>query len=241
MIYAVLLAAGNSSRLHLKTKKQFIKINDKPVFQYSIDKFLKIKNIDTIILVINKLDIHNKCIKLFIKNYNKFIKNNKINIVIGGINRYDSVRNSLDFIYSYFNVSKYDKVLIHDVARPNVSIEDIKDLIKYSNKYSSITLGSSINDTIKEIHSSENNNVLKIKKTLNRNDYCLICTPQMFNLELLYKCYNLFYKCKKKLKITDDLQIIELFSKVKTYVLISSKNNLKITTQNDLNMIKYML
>ena len=46
---------------------------------------------------------------------------------------------------------------------------------------------------------------------------------------------------KNKLKITDDLQIIEYYSKTKTYILNSSKLNYKITTQEDLNMVKYLL
>ena len=44
-----------------------------------------------------------------------------------------------------------------------------------------------------------------------------------------------------KHKITDDLQIIEYYSKTCSYVLDSSSLNFKITTQNDLNMIKYIL
>ena len=45
----------------------------------------------------------------------------------------------------------------------------------------------------------------------------------------------------KKLKITDDLQIIEYFSKAKTYILDSSQLNYKITTKNDLNVLKYII
>ena len=42
MIYGIILAAGSGSRMKIKDKKQFIKINNKPVLFYSIDKFLKV-------------------------------------------------------------------------------------------------------------------------------------------------------------------------------------------------------
>ena len=240
MLYGVILAAGSGRRMNLKLKKQYISINNKPVFYYSVDKFLKIKSIGKIILVINESDKNNNYIKKFIAKYNKYIINNKICIITGGRERYDSVYSSLKYIESYYTIKSDDKIIIHDSARPNVEISDIKRLINKLNKYKAITLACKLSDTIKEISQSLTS-IKKVVKTLDRTKYYLIQTPQGFNLKLLNECYNRFYLSKTKIKITDDLQLIERFSKTKTYVIDSSSLNLKITTQNDLNMIKYIM
>lgn len=240
MLYGVILAAGSGKRMHSKLKKQYISINNKPIFYYSVDKFLSIKPINKIILVINESDKNSVYIKKFISKYNKYLSNNKITVITGGKERYDSVYNSLKFIESAYGIKDIDKIIIHDSARPNVDAEDIKRLITKLNKYKSITLACKLSDTIKEITPSSSD-TKKVLKTLDRTKYYLIQTPQGFSLKLLNDCYNKLYSSKLKHKITDDLQIVEYYSKVSSYVLDSSSLNFKITTQNDLNMIKYIL
>lgn len=240
MLYGVILAAGKSKRFGKNKKKQFLLINKKPIFIYSVDKFLSLKKIDKIILVIDKNDKDNKLIKKFFKDYESYITRGKITIIIGGNERYDSVYNALTYISSSYGISNKDKILIHDSARPNVNVEDIDELIKLLNKYKAISLGSRLKDTIKEIKSITNN-IADIKNTKDRNKYTLVSTPQGFDLKTLLKSYNIFNKVKNKSRFTDDLQIVEEYSKVKSYILITNNNNLKITTQNDLNMIKYLL
>lgn len=240
MLYGVVLAAGSGRRMQSKLKKQYISINDKPIFYYSIDKFLKIKDINKIILVINESDKKSVHIKKFISRYSKYLSSAKINIITGGKERYDSVHNALKYIESYYDISKNDSIIIHDSARPNVDVNDIKKLISKLNKYKAITLACKLSDTIKEISPSATD-IKKVVKTLDRSKYYLIQTPQGFNLRLLCECYEKLYKTNRKIKITDDLQIVECYSRAQTYILDSSSLNFKITTQNDLNMIKYIL
>ena len=240
MIYGIILAAGSGSRMKTKDKKQFIKINNKPILFYSIDKFLKVKKINRLIIVINKNDFDNSIFKSLLKIYNKDISSGKINFVFGGKERYDSVYNALSFIYEYMDVKSKDKVLIHDSARPNVDINDINNLIKSLNKYKAVTLGYKLSDSIKLIKKS-NNSLKQVIKSIDRNSHYLISTPQGFDFKTIYNCYKKFVKTKKKLNITDDMQIIEYFSNEKGYILDSNKLNFKITTKEDLNMIKYII
>ena len=249
MTYGIILAAGSGKRMKTKQKKQFISINGKPILNYSLEKFFKIKNIDVLVLVINNKDKNNIIIKNIIKKYNNYITKNKLYIITGGKERYDSVYNAISFIEQVYSINELDNVLIHDSARPNVSISDIEVLIKSLKKYKAVTLGYKLSDSIKKIKNSSKP-VKEVIKSVNRDEYYLISTPQGFNLQLLYNCYKNYYNNKnnikklkndKLLKITDDLQIIEYFSKYKTYILDSSRLNLKITVQDDLNMIKYML
>lgn len=240
MLYGVILAAGKGRRMHSKIKKQYISVNNKPIFYYSVDKFLKLKTINKIIIVINESDKNNVYIKKFISKYNRYLSNGKISIITGGRERYDSVYNALKYVETYYGIKINDKIIIHDSARPNVDVNDVKRLINKLSKYKAITLGCSLTDTIKEI-SPNKSDTKKVVKTLDRAKYYLIKTPQGFNLKLLNECYKKLYASKKRFIITDDLQIIENYSKVKSYVLDSSPLNFKITTQNDLNMIKYII
>ena len=250
MTYGIILAAGSGKRMKTKQKKQFISINGKPILIYSLEKFFKIKDIDVLVLVINNEDKNNIIINNIIKKYNNYITKNKLYIITGGKERYDSVYNAINFIDQVYGINKLDNVLIHDSARPNTEIDDIKELLKSLKKYKAITLGYKLSDSIKQIKSSNGNSVKEVIKSVNRDEYYLISTPQGFNLELLYDCYKKYYNDKSNFKIlknkkaniiTDDLQIIEYYSKYKTYILDSSRLNLKITVQDDLNMVKYLL
>ena len=75
MIYGIILAAGSGSRMKIKLKKQFLFINNKPVIEYSIDKFLSINKINKTIIVINESDKNNKTIKTLLKKYYNYISN----------------------------------------------------------------------------------------------------------------------------------------------------------------------
>lgn len=240
MVYSVILAAGIGSRMKSKIKKQFMLLKNKPVFYYSVEKFLKIKNINKTILVINDKDKESKIIKDFIEKYKSKIYDESIHLITGGKERYDSVYNAITFIKSMYEISDNDKIIIHDSARPNVDTNDIISLIKLIDKYKAITLSYKLSDTIKKIK-KKTNNINEVLKTLDRDEYSLITTPQGFNLKILNSAYEKFYKKNKNLKITDDLQIIENFSKVKTYTLNCNKNNIKITTKDDLDVLKCII
>jgi len=240
MTYGIILAAGQGSRMKTKEKKQFIKILNKPVLFYSIDKFLTIKNIKKLIVVINNDKSNARIFNKILKNYNKEIETGRLAFVFGGKERYNSVYNALSYLNEYCNASIKDKVLIHDSARPNVDIKDIKKLLLYLNKYNAITLAYKLSDSIKHIKNIDLNIKLVIK-SIDRNSHYLISTPQGFDFKTIYNCYKKFVKTKKKLNITDDMQIIEYFSNEKGYILDSNKLNFKITTKDDLNMIKYII
>ena len=242
MVYTLILAAGNGSRMKMNKKKQFLKIYNKPLFIYNVDKFLKIKNIDKIYINFNKEDENLREIIKFKIDYKKYIDKNKIVLIFnGGKERYNSVYNALNYIYDNNKINANDKILIHDSARPNFSIDDTKELLNLLKKYKAITLASKSIDTLKTIFDEKNNKKIReIKNTLNREYIYNIKTPQGFNLNILYNSYNKFMKSKIK-NITDDIMIIENYSNEKSYILETENYNIKITTKDDLDIIKKFL
>lgn len=233
MIYGVILAAGSGKRMKTKVKKQYLLIKNKPIFLYSIEKFINSKAFDHIILVLNDDDKESKIIRSFIDKYKKLIFDGYLVLITGGKERYDSVKSAIDFIDDFYGIDKKDKILIHDSARPNFDMKYISLILEKLNRYDAVTLGTKITDTIKEI--SDKNTI----KTLDRDKLYRILTPQGFRLDVLYSAYKKFYKNKSK--VTDDMQIVEKYADKKHYILDSDKNNIKITTLDDINVLKYMM
>lgn len=97
MTSVILLMAGVGSRMRANKNKMLIMLNNKPLYEYSLDLF---KNLNVeLILVVSKDDYN------FFESLNLNVK-----LVIGGNTRQESVYNGL-------LVSSKDRVLIHDGAR----------------------------------------------------------------------------------------------------------------------------
>ena len=214
----LILLGGKSSRFSSDINKVYCLINNKPVFTYSLDKFLSLEEIKKIVLVYNKDDL--ELLKSILKDYH----DSRISICEGGKERYDSVLNGLK------NLS-CDKVIVHDGARPNVSMEAIKDAVNTSKTERCISLGLPITDTIKEVKGST-------IKTIDRNNLFSIQTPQITDYDLLLSCLN---KIKEEDNITDDLMAIEKYSNVIPKIVIGNKFNYKITVKEDIKLMEYLL
>ena len=213
--YAIILAAGEGKRSGLDFPKQFFEINGKPIICYTIEKFLEIKKIE-IILVVNKN-----------KNWEKILSNYKnlsnISIVKGGKRRYDSVKNGLKFI------KDEGIVAIHDGARPLLSKSLIKNLFKNALKNNNAIPYINLKDTIRKVDQNKN-------KSLNRKNYVLIQTPQVFQSSEIKKAY----KQKFNNKFTDDSNVFESLNK-KINLIKGEEKNFKITTKNDLKLAENYL
>ena len=61
-------------------------------------------------------------------------------------------------------------------------------------------------------------------------------TPQVFEFDLIYDSHLKFRNQNKIKNITDDLQIVEIFSNKKTYLIDSNPLNVKITNKEDLKI-----
>lgn len=223
MIIAILLLAGKGLRLDKNNPKQFIKINNKELFLYSLNTFLKIKKINHFILVVSKNDYFK--VQNILKR--EKILNENISLVIGGDSRNESTFNALKYIKANFN--NVDTVLIHDSARALVSKSIINRNIKASYSYPCITTYIDEVDTIVE---SSNN---EIKNYLKREKIKRIQTPQTFNFDLIY---NLSLKNEKN--YTDDTIICKK-NGYNIKLVKGSSLNFKITTKKDLILLKDLI
>lgn len=230
----ILLIAGSSRRFLGKIKKQFVKINNKPLFIYTLEAMLKFK-FDNIIIASLKEDLNN-IKKTISKN---LLNSENIHYVEGGSERVYSVYNAMKFIKE--NNIKTDFVFIHDGVRPIVSKKEIKELYEMVIKKNAAILASKVVDTIKKVDSKKN-----IVETIDRNFIYRAATPQAFNFKkymIAMERYMNDRKHKEKLEkkiATDDAEIYSAYAG-KVAIVECSANNIKITNKEDLNLFLNLL
>ena len=156
----ILLAAGTSSRFELHVKKQWLRINDKPLWQFVADRLEKTKLFDKIIITSNPDDIE------FMKNYADYT------FVKGDDTRQKSLKNALTQVNSEF-------VLVSDIARSCVSNLFLNTIISQKENADCIVPYLKVTDTV----------VYK-NKTIQREDVKRIQTPQLSRVSILKESLN---------------------------------------------------
>ena len=156
-ITLILLAAGSSSRFELDVKKQWLRVEDKPLWQFVAQRLNKTGLFRDIIITASSDDIE------FMKIYDTF------EFVKGSTSRQRSLKNALK------NVStKY--VLVSDIARSCISKKFLKRIIKERGSADCIVPYLGINDTI-----------VYENATINREKIKRVQTPQLTTTKILKK------------------------------------------------------
>lgn len=214
-ISAIIAAAGSSHRMKTKIAKQFLKINDKMIIEYTLDTFMSIDIIDEIILVIREQDREIIDELLARKSY----KN--IRLVVGGDSREKSTYNGINAVSD-----KADIVICHDGARPFIKKEKIIESIDALKNYDGVVVAVKAKDTIKYVNSN-----MKIVNTPNRSNLYQAQTPQTFRYEAIKEAYDMVFD--EKISVTDDSSLMEILGK-NIRIIEGDYNNIKITTMEDL-------
>jgi len=226
-VHVIITAGGTGTRFNKNSKsstkpKQFMSLLGKPVILHSLLKFQKCKEVKSIYISASK-EYFNLLHTLTAKNKITKLKA----LVEGGKTRFESVRNA----FNQVNCSVDDIILIHDAARPNVTKEDIASLIKASQKYGEVILGVRVSDTVKRTSGSI------IKETVDRNDLWLVQTPQAFRYDVLSRSYII---AGSKTDFTDEASLAE-FAGYEVRVSEGSRYNIKITSQEDIKLLKKIM
>lgn len=222
-ITAIILAAGQGSRMNSKVHKQFLLLGDKPVLYYSLRCFQN-SEVERIVLVTGKDEI-NYCQEQIVDKYG-FSK--VTDIVAGGAERYDSVEEGLKRIADGI-------VLIHDGARPFVTQRMIHASIETAQRFGACTVGMPVKDTIKVVDAEGYGIDTPDRKTLWQ-----IQTPQTFQTALIRKAYHYMRQTKNE-TITDDTMLVERYCDTPVKVIEGDYRNLKITTPEDMVMAESIL
>ena len=220
---AILLSAGKGTRMNQSVSKQYLMLGNQTILSYSLEQFQK-SSIDEIILVTAQEDIE------YVKN--NIVLPHKINkvtkIVAGGQERYLSVYQGL------LATQNCDYVMIHDGARPFLTIDIIEDSIRAVQKYQACAVGVPLKDSIKKLDREG-----YIVENIERTDVWQVQTPQCFSYPLILGAYEKLLQ--SDIKPTDDTAVVEYFTEVKVKMLMGSYENIKITTLDDLDYGEYLI
>jgi 2-C-methyl-D-erythritol 4-phosphate cytidylyltransferase len=148
-------------------------------------------------------------------------------LVEGGKTRYESVRNA----FKQIEGKPDDLILIHDAARPNIKINNIEELINIALKYGEVIPGTKISETVKRERKSI------ITETVDRSNLWTVQTPQVFRYKVLKKAYK---KAGRKNDFTDEAALVENAG-FKVRIIEGSRDNIKITSSEDLKLLKKLM
>lgn len=221
--FAVILpAAGKSSRFRDKHyKKPFAPLEGKAVWLHSAEKFLGRSDVVQVIVVISPEDR-----ELFVEKFGANLAILGVELVEGGKERADSVRNALERVKS-----EADFVAVHDAARPCLADQWIDQVFAAAEQHGAAILATEVTSTLK--YSS---NGQTIEKTVPRDKLWAAQTPQVFRRQLLIDAYAR----GPASSATDEAQLVEALGQ-QVAIVPGSPLNLKITSRDDLHAARFML
>jgi len=220
-IFGILLAGGTGSRMNLDKPKQFLAFRNKTIMEYTIEKFVKCSSIDEIVLVMNSEYIGEAKGIIERNNYGKII-----DIIPGGNTRQESTYNALKFIED----RKVDIVVIHDSVRPFVTNLIIENAIVAAIEYDGSDVCVKTTDTIV---CEKDGFILQIP---DRNILYNGQTPQTFKYNVIKSSHERALQ-EKFIETTDDVKIALRYG-YKIKIVEGSYSNIKLTTQEDIEILK---
>lgn len=215
---AIILAAGNGTRMKADKSKLLLEINGKTVIERTVNTFSNIADIDDIIVVVRETDI---------PLYENVLSKYNISYCIGGSTRQESVSNAVE------TIDNADMLIIHDGARPLVTENEISNTLRVAQEKGAAAVGVKVKDTIKVV---DRNN--KIINTPQRSSLIAIQTPQIFKFDKYVKAMKLAKEQNKD--FTDDCKLLENAGE-DVFVVDGEYTNIKITTPEDIPVAESIL
>ena len=223
--YVIVMAAGSGTRMGLDIPKQFIEIDGKAILQMTIETFLSACPDVSVVTVLPEDHIpywKEYCLKRNFTCPQVLVK--------GGITRFHSVRNALD------RIPDGAVVAVHDGVRPLVTPALVKDMYSRAEVLPAVIPVVPCVDTMKVLEKKGNELTTVAGAVVDRSVLFGAQTPQIFHSEVIKEAYSLPYDTS----FTDDASVVERYGKSLSYV-IGERLNLKITTQEDILLVRAIL
>ena len=210
---AILLAGGNGSRFGGETPKQFIPIGGKPLYEYTLDRFIQSNLFQEIIVVCHP-------------DWIESISSDRHRVIAGGSTRQESVYRGL-----LACPPATDYVVIHDGVRPFVSKRILKENVEAVMRYQAVDTCIPSRDTLVRTLDGGKIDSIPPRKQLWRGQ-----TPQSFSYDLILKAHQK----TAQTDATDDCALV-LEAGHDIFIIEGEEDNIKITTSFDLQMAKILL
>lgn len=215
---AVIVAAGNGTRMGTDKSKLLLEIGSKTVIERTVETFENMAEIDEIIVVCRECDF---------EEFSRLLPGENISFVFGGATRQQSVKNAVD------TIEECDYIIVHDGARPLVLADTVIRTLDKAQTNQAAAVGVYVKDTVKLVDDD-----LNIAGTPNRKYLVSIQTPQIFDFKLYKNALDAAVSQGRD--YTDDCQLVENIGS-KVSVVIGEYDNIKITTKSDIPLAESYL
>ena len=214
---AVIVAAGSSQRMG-GVDKAFVLLGGKPILARVVDTFQRCSPVDQIVIVLSEQILERGKQLVAEQGWPKVT-----DICAGGRRRQDSVAAGLS------RLSNCDWVIIHDGARPLVTVDLINRGLEAVRETGAAVAAVPATDTIKLAGDDR-----IVHQTPPRQNLWAVQTPQVFRTDIITEAYS-----RANGDVTDDASLVEqLGYRVKLYM--GSYDNIKITTPDDLALAEVL-
>ncbi|MEG0887916.1 2-C-methyl-D-erythritol 4-phosphate cytidylyltransferase [Bacteroides sp.] len=210
---ALIVAGGKGLRMGSELPKQFLLMAAKPVLMHTLEAFHRYDEAMQLIVVLPREQ--QSYWKQLCSDYH-FTLNHLI--ADGGETRFHSVQNGLML------VQEPGLVAVHDGVRPFVSQEVIARCYEAAETQLAAIPVIDVFETVRHLTPQGS-------ETVNRDDYKLVQTPQVFEVGLLKNAYSQAYSTH----FTDDASVVEALG-VSITLVEGNRENIKITTPFDLKV-----
>ncbi len=220
--HIIIPAAGVGNRMATAIPKQYLPLCGKPTISHSIQTFFACPRIASIHLALSPEDYFWRSFSLD--------ANSRLHLhYTGGDSRAQTVLNTLDAIRT--QVADDDWVLVHDAARPGLTVSLLNDLLdSLENDAVGGLLALPLADTLKQSNVDS-----RVQNTISRENLWQAQTPQMFRYELLKKALESF-----KGTPTDEAQAVEALG-LQPKLVVGSLRNMKITYPQDMALMELLM
>ncbi len=216
--FAVIVAGGSGQRMGADLPKQFLRLQNKPLLQHTIEAFVAAYNDVAILLVLPPAHLTRG--QQLIDEINE---QRRVQVVAGGALRFHSVLNGLRAIM------EPAIIFVHDGVRCLVTTDLIKRCYEQA-----LLMGSAIpavpaTDTLR-IEEGNTNTLL------DRTKVRIIQTPQTFRSEIIIPAFEQ----ASNDSFTDEASVVEAFG-TPVHLIEGEYSNLKITRPIDLCVAENIL
>lgn len=222
IFWAVVPAAGVGKRMNAARPKQYLPLLGKTVIEQTLQRLLQGDIFSAISVAISAEDPYWPDLPIS--------KHEKIITAAGGKERADSVLSALQAIRGVADDS--DWVLVHDAARPCLTVSDIHLLIdRLMDEPVGGILALASHDTLKNVQGNS------IINTLDRKLIFRALTPQMFRYGMLKQALE---QSQGNPTVTDEASALELQG-MQPKIVEGRPDNIKITRPEDLALAQFYL
>ena len=239
-VYVIIPAAGLGTRMapvsgakdgRHHPSKQFTHLAGTPILIHTLRKFAGIETVGEIWIALRESEIAGFRDRLQ-EGANEVLPRKKVEFVIGGEHRQQSVEHALKAI----TAEPDDIVLVHDAVRPLVTSEIIHGVIEAAAKYGAAIAGLPAVDTVKQVERTAEGAI--IKATIPRAGVVLAQTPQGFRYSVIKKAFD--EAIADGFMGTDEASLVER-SGHDVAVVMGSPRNIKITSPGDMELAEFYL